>query len=205
MPDRYLIPATDFYRVEEMIKRSRFITSMAHAPDAESAKQFIETIRNEFPDATHNCWAYAAGPPGDTAHVGMSDDGEPHGTAGRPMLNMLLHSEVGELAVVVTRYFGGIKLGTGGLVRAYSGMVKLGVETLPVREKVDTVQVEAVFGYSHVTLFQRMLPDYEAEVLSENFGVDAAYVLRLPRANLPAFEAALTELTNGDALVMEQE
>ena len=121
MGKRYNIPQPGLHRCEEIIKRSRFIATVAWAPDVGAAKSFIETIKSEFPDATHNCWAYAAGPPGDTAAVGFSDDGEPHGTAGRPMLNALLHSGIGEAAVVVTRYFGGVKLGSGGLVRAYSG------------------------------------------------------------------------------------
>ena len=133
----YFIPdlaPEDLHRCEEIVRRSRFIVSLAHTPTPEAAKSFIERIKQEFPDATHNCWAYAAGAPGQTSKVGYSDDGEPHGTAGRPMLTMLLHGGVGELSAVVPRYFGGIKLGTGGLVRAYQGMVKLGLETLPTRE-----------------------------------------------------------------------
>ena len=97
-------------RFEEEIKRSRFITTLARADSRERALAFVDAIKKEFPDARHNCWAYAAGRPGDTAQVGQSDDGEPHGTAGRPMLNQLLSGGVGELAAVTTRYFGGIKL-----------------------------------------------------------------------------------------------
>jgi len=203
MSDRYNIPAlgqSDIFRVEEMIKRSRFITTIAHTPDVESAKAFVARIKEEFPDATHNCWAFQCGPPADTAHVGMSDDGEPHGTAGKPMLNVLLHADIGELACVVTRYFGGIKLGTGGLVRAYSGMVKLGLETLPLKEKVALADVQTIFDYSHITLFKRMLPEYEAEVIAEDFGADAGFTLRLPEEHLSELEQALTELTSGDVL-----
>ncbi|MGD9326788.1 MAG: YigZ family protein, partial [Desulfobacterales bacterium] len=105
----YKIPAK-LYRTEETIKRSRFIATVARAFTEEDAKAFISIIKNEFPDATHNCWAYVAGPPGDTARIGMSDDGEPHGTAGKPILTALLHSEIGEIVAVVTRYFGGTKL-----------------------------------------------------------------------------------------------
>ena len=87
----YKIPAK-LYRTEETIKRSRFIATVAHAFTEEDAKVFISIIKNEFPDATHNCWAFVAGPPGDTARIGLSDDGEPHGTAGKPILTVLLHS-----------------------------------------------------------------------------------------------------------------
>ncbi|HSR43143.1 MAG TPA: YigZ family protein, partial [Longimicrobiales bacterium] len=111
------------HRVEEVVRRSRFVTTLARAPDAEAAAAFVQRIRDEMPDATHHCWAFVAGPPGNTRAMGMSDDGEPHGTAGRPMLTALLHGGVGEVVAVVARWFGGTKLGTGGLARAYAGGV----------------------------------------------------------------------------------
>ena len=203
MSDRYPIPAA-LHRVEEIIKRSRFITSMGHAPDAESARAFVAAVKEEFPDATHNCWAFNAGPPGDTASVGLSDDGEPSGTAGKPMLNGLLHSGVGEIVAVVTRYFGGTKLGTGGLVRAYAGLVKLGLETLPLREMVVTTQLAVTIPYPSVTLFKRLLPDFEAEVLEEAFSEEAGFTLELPEERAGDFVAAVTELTTGRAKIHEK-
>ena len=168
----YFIPdlaPEDLHRCEEIVRRSRFIVSLAHTPTPEAAKSFIERIKQEFPDATHNCWAYAAGAPGQTSKVGYSDDGEPHGTA--------------------------------GLVRAYQGMVKLGLETLPTREHMIPARVEVVLDYPHITVFRRLLPDYRATVASENFGVDATYELLLPDQNIPALETALTELTDGAVLI----
>jgi putative IMPACT (imprinted ancient) family translation regulator len=100
-PHRYPIPA-DRARAEDLIDRSRFICSVARAETAADAQAFIREISAEFPDATHHCWAYVAGPPGSTTHIGMSDDGEPHGTAGRPMLTVLLHANLGEVVAVVT-------------------------------------------------------------------------------------------------------
>ncbi len=202
MSSRYLIPAST-HRVEESIKRSRFISTAAHAPDSESAKAFIAEIKAEFPDATHNCWAFGAGPPGDTAKVGMSDDGEPHGTAGKPMLNTMLHSDVGEIAVVVTRYFGGTKLGTGGLVRAYSSMVNAVLETLPTKEKVDTTTLTATIPYQAVTLFKRMLPDFEIEVEEEIFTDEAAFRLVMPTEHVDNFSKGLAELTDGRGRILE--
>lgn len=138
---------------EETIRGSRFIVTMAHTDSIESAKAFIESVRREHADATHNCWAYQASKPETTAQIGASDDGEPKGTAGRPMLTVLLHCGVGEVSAVVTRYFGGTLLGTGGLVRAYQGLVKLGLETLPTRVKVPSeilvVSIEHRF-FNHV-------------------------------------------------------
>lgn len=196
MSGRYLIPANT-YRAEEIIKKSRFIVTVGHAPDTASAKDFVAGIKEEFPDATHNCWAFAAGPPGDTAQVGMSDDGEPHGTAGKPMLNTLLHGDVGEAAVVVTRYYGGTKLGTGGLVRAYSSLVNLGLDGLETKEKMDTAQLAVTIPYSAVTLFKRMLPDFEAEIAEERFTDEAGFLLVLPVEHVGGFEAGLGELTDG--------
>ena len=200
----YRIPDLEpeaLHRCEESIRRSRFIVSLAHTPNPETAKAFIERIKREFPDATHNCWAYAAGAPGATGQVGYSDDGEPHGTAGRPMLTMLLHGGVGELCAVVTRYFGGIKLGTGGLVRAYQGMVKAGLETLPTREHMIPARLEVILDYPHITVFRRLLPDYRATIAEEHFGVEAAYQLLLPEQNISALETALAELTDGAVLI----
>lgn len=203
MSDRYPIPAlndTEFYRVEDIIKRSKFITTIAHTANSGSAKTFIARIKDEFPDANHNCWAFQCGPPADTAHVGMSDDGEPHGTAGKPMLSMLLHSNVGELSCMVTRYFGGIKLGTGGLVRAYSGMVKLALADLPVHEKISFAKVQVIMDYSHITLFKRLLPDFEAEIIDTNFTADAEFTLQLPKEQFPELKKALSQLTHGELL-----
>jgi uncharacterized YigZ family protein len=203
MPKRYLIPA-GFHRVEESIKKSRFITSLGHAPDVEAAREFVAAVKAEFPDATHNCWAFNAGPPGDTAMVGLSDDGEPSGTAGRPMLTTLLHADVGEIAVVVTRYFGGTKLGTGGLVRAYSSMVNLGLDSLPTREMVETATLEATIPYPAVTLFKRMLPDFEAEVTDEAFTDIAGFTLVLPMEHLDGFTSRVAELTDGRGVVLKK-
>ena len=135
-PTRYPIPAGE-YRQEEEISRSRFITTVAPARTLDEAQQFIQRIREEFPDATHNCWAYVVGPPGSTARIGMSDDGEPHGTAGKPMLGMLLHGDTGDTVAVVTRYFGGTKLGTGGLVRAYGGCLQRALQAMPRAARVE--------------------------------------------------------------------
>ena len=195
------LPPGAMHRTEETIKRSRFIVSLAHTPTPEAARSFVERIRTEFPDATHNCWAFAAGRPGDTSKVGYSDDGEPHGTAGRPMLAILLHGDVGELTAVVTRYFGGIKLGTGGLVRAYQGMVKLGLETLPTKEHIIPARLEIILDYPHVTLFRRLLPLYQAQIEEELFGVDASFRVVLPEQHVRGIEQAVTELTDGAVLV----
>jgi uncharacterized YigZ family protein len=198
---RYPVPAARA-RVEEIILRSRFITTAAPVTNVDEAKAFIAEIRAEFPDATHNCYAFAAGPPGSTAMAGMSDDGEPSGTAGRPMLAVVLGSGIGDLAVVVTRYYGGTKLGTGGLVRAYSGGVKAVLEVLPVREKVAYATLLATGPYSYVTPVDRLLPEYEATVISRDFAADVTWQIQAPEEKVAGLAAALVELSHGEIEVV---
>jgi len=197
---RYAIPSR-IYRVEELIQRSRFITTAAHAPDANAANAFVDSVRENFPDATHNCWAFVAGPPGSTAHIGMSDDGEPHGTAGRPMLTVLLHSGVGEIVTVCTRYFGGVKLGTGGLSRAYADGVKLLLETLPTEVRIERVQVSVRVGYPHVESLQRLLDDLEVVVEHEDYGERVRYQIAVPTARVETLKERVAELTAGEGAV----
>ena len=197
---RYAIPSR-IYGVEELIQRSRFITTAAHAPDANAANAFVDSVRELFPDATHHCWAFVAGPPGSTAHIGMSDDGEPHGTAGRPMLTVLLHSGVGEVVTVCTRYFGGVKLGTGGLSRAYAGGVKLLLQTLPTELKIKRVHVSVRVAYPHVESLQRLLDDLEVVVEHEEYGEEVRYQIAVPVMTLETLREQLAQLTSGEGIL----
>lgn len=196
----YPIPARTA-RVEEVIQKSRFLTVLAHAPSAESAHLLVRSLRDEFPDATHHCWAFVAGAPGSTAAVGMSDDGEPHGTAGRPMLTALLHSGVGEIAAVSVRWYGGTKLGTGGLSRAYSGGVRAALGILDTEVRVERARVRIRIGYPQVDAVQRLLEEMDGLPVDERYGADVTYVVDLPEMRLIAFERALADLTQGEGEV----
>ncbi|MDR3357996.1 MAG: YigZ family protein [Desulfovibrio sp.] len=189
----------DGHRTEILVRRSRFLASCARTPDAASARNFVESVRYRCSDATHNCWAYAAGPPGDTARIGASDDGEPRGTAGRPMLNVLLHSGIGEICVVVSRWFGGVKLGTGGLVRAYQDAVRENLATLALAERVPSARYSVSLGYAYLDGFHRLLPRFGATVIAWEHLEEAGLLLELPEARRATFENALAELTNGTA------
>lgn len=199
-PTRYPVPA-GVHRVEQSVRRSRFITTTARAVDAAAAHGFVAGLREEFPDATHNCWAFVAGPPGSTAVIGMSDDGEPHGTAGRPMLTTLLHSGVGEIVAVCTRYFGGVKLGTGGLARAYSGSVQQALESLPTVERVDRIRLRVRLAYPEVDGFRRLAAEMDVRIEDEQYEADVMFVVGVPESGRTSFEAALAELTQGRASV----
>jgi len=199
-PERYAIPSEDA-RVEETIDRSRFVTTVGHAASIEDARTFIATVSAEFTDATHNCWAYVIGPPGDTSRVGMSDDGEPHGTAGRPMLHVLLHGGVGDIVAVVTRYYGGVKLGKGGLVRAYSGGVKHALEQLTTRELVATSVLDLALDYALLEKVRHTLPEFEAEVISEEFAERVTLRIELPDEHVNIFRETVAGISSGSATV----
>jgi uncharacterized YigZ family protein len=195
---RYPVPARR-HRAEQTIERSRFVCTLERVATPEAAQAFVREMNAEFPDATHNCWAYVAGPPGSTSRIGLSDAGEPHGTAGRPMLTVLLHSGVGEIAAVVTRYYGGIKLGTGGLVKAYGGAVQHALETLPRAERVDWVELPVTVGYPAIAAVQQLLPDFGAEVVTQAYEAEVRYLLRVPQPRAAALREALLDATRGQA------
>lgn len=204
MTEAYLVPnlaPDEIHREEDVVRRSRFIVSMARVSSTEEAKAFIERIRAEHPTATHNCWAFNAGAPEDTAQVGASDDGEPQGTAGRPMLTVLLHSGVGEIAAVVTRYFGGTLLGTGGLVRAYQGSVKQGLDSLPVVLREDMQRFVVSIEAHQVSDFQHFLAEAKGRVLTSDFRFDATFEVEVPKPHAQSFADRMMEVTAGEALI----
>lgn len=199
-PGSYRVPSRR-HRVEEVIRGSRFITTVGRTPNEAAARAFVAEIGQEFADATHNCWAYVAGPPGSTARVGMSDDGEPHGTAGRPMLETLLHARVGEVGAVVTRYFGGTKLGRGGLGRAYAGGVKRALASLPTQERVVRVPVLIKVGYETLDPLFRFLDSVKGQREEETYGAAASLRVAVPPAALAELERVVADLTSGEGRV----
>ncbi len=200
----YKVPALEkgkFHRTELVIKKSRFITSVARTKSVDEAKQFIDSICKEFLDARHNCFAYNADKPNSSGYAGCSDDGEPHGTAGQPMLNVLLHSGVGQITVVVTRYFGGILLGTGGLVKAYQDSIKQALDTLEIEDMVLTQEYKLVCDHKDVTLAQRCFSALAIKILSQDYTDKVTYTLDVPLSSVEQFTAQLTKITQGKALI----
>ena len=191
----------EVFRVEQTIKRRRFIASVGHTPGVEEAKAFIEQIKAEFEDARHNCWAYCAGAAGSTDRIGASDDGEPHGTAGRPMLTAVTHSGIGEVTVVVTRYFGGILLGTGGLVKAYQSSVKMALEAVPTRIRTKTKRIKFSVEHRFVNQVLRKIETANGRILEKNFDMDADFDVEIPEDLAETFAKELEELTRGALLI----
>ena len=147
----YLIPKSAVV-FEEEIKKSRFITYLQHTEGLEQAKAFWAEIKAQHPNARHHCWAAVAGKPMDSQQLGFSDDGEPAGTAGKPMLSALQGSQVGEISAVVVRYYGGILLGTGGLVRAYGNGVQQALKLLETERKVERQLFQVHCDYAQFKL-----------------------------------------------------
>lgn len=200
---RYRIPAQEA-RIEMRVVNSRFIATAAPAFTVDAAKAFIERVRAEFADASHNVPAFVVGH-GARVIAHCSDDGEPSGTAGRPALAVLKGSGLGDTAVVVTRYFGGTKLGTGGLARAYSDAVREVLAVLPLAEKVATHTVLMAVPYSLFEQVRLLIEDKGGETLDEAFAADVTITARFAVERFPAFQVALQELSAGqiEALVME--
>ena len=155
-------------------------------------------IKGEFDDASHNVFAFVVGF-GASTTLGMSDDGEPGGTAGRPALAVLRGSGLGDAAVVVTRYFGGTLLGTGGLVRAYGDAVRAVLEVLPRGENVEHRIVRTSVAYGHYATIRRLAEQHGGEVVDEQFAADVTLELKFELDALPVFEDQLRELTAGQA------
>jgi uncharacterized YigZ family protein len=201
---RWRIPAGR-HESEQVIDRSRFRCTIERVTSPEAAGAFVRAVQQATPDATHHCWAFVAGPPGSTSHIGFSDDGEPHGTAGRPMLTVLLHSAVGEIAAVVTRWYGGVKLGTGGLARAYGGAVQDALASAPLTWRVDAVPLVLRVEYGAVTPVRALLQELEAEVQHEEYAALVRYDIMLARDRVAALTRLVADLTRGRGEVLPRE
>ena len=179
---------------------SRFIASAAPTDSVAAARSFIAAIRQELPDATHHVFAYRIGH-GASIIEGMSDDGEPSGTAGRPVLAVVRGSGLGDLTVVVTRYFGGTLLGTGGLVRAYGDAAKAVLAVLPRAAKIERAALHLTLDYSSYDVARRLIAAYGGTVTDETFAADVTIDLLLPAAQIAALTAALEQATAGRATI----
>lgn len=179
-------------QAEIVIRKSRFIANVAPAPSEEAAWAFIEKIRAAHREATHNCFAFKAG-----AAQRMSDDGEPSGTAGRPIFDVIEKQGLSDTVIVVTRYFGGILLGAGGLVRAYSQAAAAGVKEAGIAEGVPAVDLRLHMEYSLVGKVQHLLQQRGAVVLDAGFGVEATIDCRILQEAAGDLERELTDLSAG--------
>jgi len=193
----YTIPAGEA-RAEINVLNSRFIASAAPSPTVDQAREFIARIRSEFPDATRHVSAYLVGH-GSTLISHCHDDGEPSGTAGRPALAVLQGSGLGDVVAVITRFFGGTKLGTGGLVRAYGDAARAVLEILPRARMVLAHTVVIRVAYPDFERARRAVAAHGGQLVSIDFGLDVAVTARLPVEQVVPFVQALQDLSSGTA------
>ncbi|ART82417.1 YigZ family protein [Oceanisphaera profunda] len=192
----YLIPATALVWEQE-IKKSRFIAYIGHTPTPEDGKAFVDAIRAREPAARHHCWAFVAGQPSDSRVLGFSDDGEPSGTAGKPMLAQLQGSNIGEITAVVVRYFGGIKLGTGGLVRAYGGTLSMALAELALTERRIFSELSLKLQYSEMPLVEFLLAEFKGHWQTVEYGAEIEGVLAVESRDVADFCAQLLDRSQG--------
>lgn len=181
----------------EEIKKSRFITLLQHTDGVDEAKQFIQSVKDEYPDARHHCWAFVAGRPDDSQQLGFSDDGEPTGTAGKPIMAQLLGSQLGEITCVVVRYFGGIKLGTGGLVKAYGSGAQQALKILPTQIKVPQKVFNLVCDYSLINAIELLLAQVNGVILHSDYNEAVALQITIPATLEQEVNDKLRDISRG--------
>lgn len=174
------------------IRKSRFIGLLIPVEDRESALLQLQALREQHPGAAHVCWALLAG-----GQSGMSDDGEPSGTAGRPILEVLRHHELDGVLAVVVRYYGGIKLGAGGLVRAYTDAIALALKDATLIERVAQTEFTVEVNYADEARVRRWLEQRHYVLVSSAHGTTVKLEIRLPQDELSVARKELQELTNG--------
>jgi uncharacterized YigZ family protein len=178
-------------------KKSRFIATVRAIRTEEEATAFINEMKKKYWDARHNCSAFVIGDRQELTRC--SDDGEPAQTAGRPMLDVLLKEGITNAAVVVTRYFGGVLLGTGGLVRAYQVAVHAGLDNCRILEKKSGLLLSVHTDYNGVGKLQYLFGQQQIAIVNSEYGADVTFEVLIPSAQKNAMEKAITEATNGSA------
>lgn len=200
MSASYFIPAAPV-TVEQTVKKSNFICYLSHTPSRQDAMSHILKVQEKHRDANHNCWAFIAGAPNDHGCWGMNDDGEPKGCAGKPMFNVIINSDLGEICVVVTRYFGGIKLGTGGMARAYSSTVGLALNQLERVEKIFYEAYTFVTDYSLLQRVEHLLGEVDAQVVNQQFTDKVTFQVNLTPESIEQVKNQLRDMSGGKILL----
>ena len=190
----YPIPSEQQALAEIIIKKSRFIAYARHIVSREAGMAWLDEVKEEYPDARHHCWAYLIGNPRCATNAGMGDDGEPSGTAGKPILNVLNHKGIGDVMIIVVRYFGGIKLGAGGLTRAYGQAAQAVIEVLPTLEQVDTVILDLKLDFKHEQYIRHCCDLFEGQIDSIDYTDQVQILLSLPVINQTAMMTKLTDI-----------
>lgn len=187
---------------EYTVERSRFTARVSPAESPEEARAFIADIKERYRDATHNVPAFVCG--AGSEHQWASDDGEPQGTSGMPVLKLITAEELTNLVIVVTRYFGGIKLGTGGLARAYTHTARLGIEAARICEVKESTLLKYSFDYSHLGKLQNMSADNGFGISGIEYADTVSAVLSCPSENGERLRSLVSDITSGRAVLLSE-
>jgi len=190
-------------RSEIVIRKSRFITTIGYVSTVDMAKEFIASIRSDMIAANHHVYAFRIGY-GNTVVEGMSDDGEPSGTSGPPTLAVLRGSGIGDIVCVTTRYFGGVKLGTGGLVKAYTQAVQACLETLETEFLIPKKILKIHLPYRLYDIVKHHLLNYEHSILNENFSEEIEIILEIQEEDDTHFQSSLIDKTSAQVRIIDQ-
>jgi len=182
---------------ETIVSRSRFICFISPCSSHEEAKEQLKKCQQLHPQANHHCYAFLTGRPEDSQGYGFSDDGEPSGTAGRPMLAVLQGSDIGEICAIVVRYFGGTKLGTGGLQRAYGGSVRQALLILETSIKVPMVESQLTCDYGQIKDVMYFVEQAKGEIIQQDFAAQIELIIALPEEQLTTVKEQLQTLSSG--------
>ena len=183
-----------------VVKGSKFLANAAPVAEKGEAEMYIFTISARFKDATHNCFAYKIGM-GDQAIFRFSDDGEPSGTAGRPILQAIETKKMTNVALVVTRYFGGTKLGTGGLIRAYNSAALQALIKAKIVAKYPQIILRLIFPYEHTNATQHLIKKFGATILENQFDEQTVYRVQLKSSDEMDFRNELQNATSGKVMI----
>jgi uncharacterized YigZ family protein len=193
----------DYGEAEYVIQKSRFIAHAMPVTSYDEAKEYVASVKEEYRDATHNVPAIICGPKQEMQWA--SDDGEPSGTSGLPMLKLISGEGLTNLAVVVTRYFGGIKLGTGGLARAYTAAAKLGLDAAGRCDVMESILLRYEFDYSLISKLQNLSSDGKFDIVDPEYSDVVRAGISCLAENAPEIRGLMTNLTNGQAKLLSEE
>lgn len=185
--------------VEQEITKSSFITYLKKVTSVDEAKAYIKEIKELHPNATHHVTSYLVGPTGEHGHA--NDDGEPSGTAGLPVLDVFKKNDVTNFVCIVVRYFGGIKLGAGGLVRAYSSSASLALKEAGIAPIINYSKVTLTFSYGYMNIIENKLRQYE--IIEKDFTTNVTLVIKIPRNEVNMLKQLLVSLTNNQITIQE--
>ena len=193
VPMTYPVPAKQVETLYE-IKKSKFIACAGFANSRESAMALLESVKQQYPDARHHCWAYVFGNPNAPSSAAMADDGEPSGTAGKPILNVLQHKDIGDIMIIVTRYFGGIKLGAGGLVRAYSAAAQQAIDALEVRQEIKLESLSVDIDFKHEQFVRHLVEQAKGKIANCSYKSSVMIDIELPLDALDDFKKQMAPI-----------